>query len=126
MSNIIVMAFSRRNIVGCLLIKGLQRGGHGHPRTLPPPRYALATSAPTGQWVSLPGLNINFIRLTPYHLEGGIMDEPRLHRTQILRLVYTNDVIISIAILSVVGRVLRPSVSQYDVSLASMFVRGSF
>ena len=27
MSNIIVMAFSPRNIVGCLLKKGLQRGG---------------------------------------------------------------------------------------------------
>ena len=29
------MAFSPRNIVGCLLKKGLQRGGggHGHPRT---------------------------------------------------------------------------------------------
>ena len=39
-SNIIVMAFSPRNIVGCLLKKGLQRGGgHGHPRI--PPRYAL-------------------------------------------------------------------------------------
>ena len=32
-SNIIVMAFSPRNILG------LQRGSHGHPRT--PPRYAL-------------------------------------------------------------------------------------
>ena len=39
-SNIIVMAFPPRNVVGCLLKKGLQRGGgHGHPRT--PPRYAL-------------------------------------------------------------------------------------
>ena len=38
-SNIIVLAFSPRNIVGCLLKKGLQRGGHGHPRTAP--RYAL-------------------------------------------------------------------------------------
>ena len=38
-SNIIVMAFSPRNIVGCFLKKGLQRGGHGYPRT--PPRYAL-------------------------------------------------------------------------------------
>ena len=38
-SNIIVMAFSPRNIVGCFLKKGLQRGGHGHPRT--PSRYAL-------------------------------------------------------------------------------------
>ena len=36
-SNIIAMAFSPRNIVGCLLKKGLQRGGHGHPRTPPPP-----------------------------------------------------------------------------------------
>ena len=32
-SNIIVMAFSPRNIVGCLLKNGLQSGGHGHPRT---------------------------------------------------------------------------------------------
>ena len=32
-SNIIVMAFSPRNIVDCLLKKGLQRGSHGHPRT---------------------------------------------------------------------------------------------
>ena len=40
MPNIIVMAFSPRNIVGCLFKKGLQRGvGHRHPRT--PPRYAL-------------------------------------------------------------------------------------
>ena len=38
MSNIIVMAFSPRNIVGCLLKKGLQKD-HRHPRT--PPRYAL-------------------------------------------------------------------------------------
>ena len=40
MSNIIVKAFSPRNIVGCLLKKGLQREVHRHPRT--PPRYALA------------------------------------------------------------------------------------
>ena len=41
MSNIIVMAFSPRNIVlGCLFKKRLTKGGHGHPRT--PPRYALA------------------------------------------------------------------------------------
>ena len=40
-SNNIVMAFSPRNIVGCLLKKGLQGGGHGHPRTPPPPSYAL-------------------------------------------------------------------------------------
>ena len=33
MSNIIFMAFSPRNIVGCLLKEDLQRGGHGHPRT---------------------------------------------------------------------------------------------
>ena len=32
-SNNIVMAFSPRNIIGCLLKKGLQMGGHGHPRT---------------------------------------------------------------------------------------------
>ena len=32
------MAFSPRNIIGCFLKRGLQRGGHGHPRT--PPRYA--------------------------------------------------------------------------------------
>ena len=32
-SNIIIMAFSPRNIVGCLLKKGLQREGHGYPRT---------------------------------------------------------------------------------------------
>ena len=42
MSNIIVMAFSPRNIVGCFLKKGLQKGGHGHPRN--PPRYALELS----------------------------------------------------------------------------------
>ena len=35
MSNIIVMAFSPRNIVGYFLKKGLQRGGHAHPRTSP-------------------------------------------------------------------------------------------
>ena len=35
-SNIIVMAFSPRNIVGCLLKKGLQRGSHGHPMQDPP------------------------------------------------------------------------------------------
>ena len=33
MSNIIVMAFSPRNIIGYLLKKGLQRRGHGHPRS---------------------------------------------------------------------------------------------
>ena len=33
LSNIIVMVFLPRNIVCCLLKKGLQRGGHGHPRT---------------------------------------------------------------------------------------------
>ena len=34
-SNNILMAFSPRNVVGCLLKKILQRGegGHGHPRT---------------------------------------------------------------------------------------------
>ena len=34
--NIIVMAFSPRNIVDCLLKKRLTKGGHGHPRTPPP------------------------------------------------------------------------------------------
>ena len=35
MSNIIVMAFSPRNIIGCFLKKGLKGGGggQGHPRT---------------------------------------------------------------------------------------------
>ena len=32
-SNNIVMAFSPRNIVGCLLKEVLQRRGNGHPRT---------------------------------------------------------------------------------------------
>ena len=40
LSNFIVMAFSPRNIVGCLLKKGLQRGVTGTPGP-PPPRYAL-------------------------------------------------------------------------------------
>ena len=41
-SNIIVMAFSPRNIVGYLLKKGLQRGGGGgHGNSRIPPRYAL-------------------------------------------------------------------------------------
>ena len=39
-SNNIVMAFSPWYIVGCLLKKGSQRWGHGHPRT--PPSYAHA------------------------------------------------------------------------------------
>ena len=35
MTNIIVMAFSPRNIIGCFLKKRLTKGGggHGHPRT---------------------------------------------------------------------------------------------
>ena len=35
MSNIIVMAFSPRNIIGCFLKKAYKGGGwgHGHPRT---------------------------------------------------------------------------------------------
>ena len=45
-SNIIVMAFWPRNIVGYLLKKGLQRGGHGHPRT--PRRYALGSIVISG------------------------------------------------------------------------------
>ena len=40
-SHIIVMAFSPRNIIGCLLKKGLQRGGSRAPQD--PPRYALAS-----------------------------------------------------------------------------------
>ena len=45
-SNNIVMAFSPPNIVGCLLKKGLQRGG-GVTGTLgppPPPSYALVSA----------------------------------------------------------------------------------
>ena len=38
-SNIIVMAFSPRNIVGCLLKKRLTKGGSRAPQD--PPRYAL-------------------------------------------------------------------------------------
>ena len=49
MSNNIVMAFSPRNIVGCLLekkaYKGGGGGGDGHPRT-PPPSYALELPTP--------------------------------------------------------------------------------
>ena len=42
MSNIIVMAFSPRNVVACLLKKGLQMGGGGGSRApQDPPRYAL-------------------------------------------------------------------------------------
>ena len=43
-SNIIVMAFSPRKIVGCLLQKRVTKGSHGHPRT--PPRYALVFVGP--------------------------------------------------------------------------------
>ena len=38
----IVMAFSPP-VLGCLVKKSLQKGGHGHPRT--PPGYALAANA---------------------------------------------------------------------------------
>ena len=38
-SNIIVMAFSPRNIVGCFLKKRLSKGGSQAPQD--PPRYAL-------------------------------------------------------------------------------------
>ena len=44
MSNITVMAFSPRNIVGCLLKKRLTKGGSRAPQDPPPPRYALAVS----------------------------------------------------------------------------------
>ena len=53
MTNIIVMAFSPRNIIGYFLTKGSQRGGgggegHGNPRTLP--RYAIGfDSTPVGE-----------------------------------------------------------------------------
>ena len=40
-SNNIVMAFSLRNIVGCLLKNRLTKGGHWHPRT--PPATPLLT-----------------------------------------------------------------------------------
>ena len=40
-SNIIIMAFSPGNIEGCLLKKGLQRGGGGVMDTPGPSRYAL-------------------------------------------------------------------------------------
>ena len=45
-SNIIVMAFSPRNIVGCFLTKA-GGGGHGHPRTpLATPLVFSPTSSP--------------------------------------------------------------------------------
>ena len=42
-SNIIVMEFSPRNIIGCFLKRGIQRGITGTPGPPPPPphRYAL-------------------------------------------------------------------------------------
>ena len=39
MSNIIVMAFLPRNIVGCLLKKRLTKGGGGSRASQDPPRY---------------------------------------------------------------------------------------
>ena len=47
-SNIIVMAFSPRNIVGCLLKKGLQRGWGGGVGSRAP-QAPLAT--PLGKWI---------------------------------------------------------------------------
>ena len=44
-SNIIVMAFSPRNIVGCFLKKALQRGVTGTPGTPPPLRPCLFNSS---------------------------------------------------------------------------------
>ena len=41
MSNIIVMAFSPRNIIGCFLKKRLTKGGGGSRAPQDPPRYAL-------------------------------------------------------------------------------------
>ena len=55
-SNIIVLAFSPRNIVGCLLKKRLTKGGHGQPRTPPPPRYALGAWS----WVK-PGIHFAYL-----------------------------------------------------------------
>ena len=37
MSNVMVMAFSPQNIIGCFLKKGLQRGGGGVTGTPGPP-----------------------------------------------------------------------------------------
>ena len=59
-SNIIVMAFSPRNIVGCLLKKRLTKGGgHGLPRTpLATPlqhRSTQYTGNPGSQFVSRTG-----------------------------------------------------------------------
>ena len=43
-AKILSWRFRRLNIVGCLLkrrpTKGAKGGGHGHPRTPPPPSYA--------------------------------------------------------------------------------------
>ena len=50
MSNIIVMAFSPRNIVGCFLKKKAYKGGgHRHPRT--PPHYALVLHLTSGKTI---------------------------------------------------------------------------
>ena len=71
MSNIIVMAFSPRNIVGCLLKKkGLQKGG-GVTGTLGHPRTPLATPLKTIGGIQInkfqiPTLALYFVRSNYY------------------------------------------------------------
>ena len=52
-SNIIVMAFSPRNIVGVLLKKGLQRGGGSRAPQDPLPRYAFPLFWPSNGVLSI-------------------------------------------------------------------------
>ena len=68
-SNIIVMVFSPRNIVGCLLKKGFQRGGHRHPRT------PLATPLGTDSCilVLVPGCHLLTLSLPRYECEFSLM-----------------------------------------------------
>ena len=70
MSNIIVMAFSPRNVVGCLFKKGLQRGCHWHPRT------PLATRL-YNKWLT-PILNMNIIVNPSVNLGGRINKDAKL------------------------------------------------
>ena len=51
MSNIIVMAFSPRNIIGCFLKKGLQRGGRGVTGTPGPPPHATSLGTNLYSWM---------------------------------------------------------------------------
>ena len=41
-AKILSCRFRHLNIVGCLLKRRPTKGGHGHPRTPPPPSYAPA------------------------------------------------------------------------------------